>query len=375
VPRRCSETRERGRDAVVLWFVHPEIGFVWRWLVGLPTLEEVARAAGVSRATASRVVNGSPAVRIEVRQSVERAIAQLGYVPNRAARSLVTRRNDSVGVVIAEPTGRIFGDPFFVEVLRGISTGLAAREMQLVLVMSQSEEEERRAERYLTRGHVDGVILFSLHGDDPLPEHLQSHGIPVVVGGEPPPGARVSYVDNDNHGGGVAAVKHLIDQGRTTIATITGPPDMPAGVTRLKAYRDALRAAGRVHDADLEERGEFTREGGQHAMEVLLQRCPDIDAVFAASDLMAAGALSALHAAGRRVPQDVAVVGFDDSIVALSTQPPLSSVHQSMEVMGRELVNLLLQTVDARDRVVRRVVLGTELIVRQSSGGPPPGKS
>jgi DNA-binding LacI/PurR family transcriptional regulator len=150
---------------------------------------------------------------------------------------------------------------------------------------------------------------------------------------------------------------------------------MPAGVTRRQAYRDALLAAGRVIDPDLEEVGGFTREGGHRAMEVLLERCPDIDAVFAASDLMAAGALSALHAAGRSVPEDVAIVGFDDSIIAASTQPPLSSVRQSMEVMGRELVRVLLQAVDARDRVVRRVVLGTELIVRESSGGLPTGKS
>jgi DNA-binding LacI/PurR family transcriptional regulator len=329
--------------------------------VGIPTLEEVARAAGVSRATASRVVNGSLTVGIEARQSVERAIAESGYVPNRAARSLRTRRSDSVGVVIAEPTGRVFGDPFFAEVLRGISAGLAARQLHLVLVMSQTPEEERWAEGYLTSGgHVDGVILFSLHGDDPLPDHLQSRGIPVVVGGEPPERARVSYVDNDHHG-------------RTTIATITGPLDMPAGVTRRQAYRDALRTAGRTPDADLEEGGGFTREGGQQAMEALLRRCPDLDAVFAASDLMAAGALSALYAAGRRVPEDVAVVGFDDSLIALSTQPPLSSVRQSMEVMGRELVSVLLQTIEARDHVVRRVVLETELIVRQSSGGPPTG--
>ena len=340
--------------------------------MGIPTLEEVARAAGVSRATASRVVNGSTTVGIEARQSVERAIAESGYVPNRAARSLRTRRSDSIGVVIAEPTGRIFGDPFFAEVLRGISAGLAARQLHLVLVMSQSPEEERWAESYLTSGgHVDGVILFSLHGDDPLPERLQSHGIPVVVGGEPPERARVSYVDNDNHGGAFAAVKHLIDQGRTKVATITGPLDMPAGITRRSAYRDAVKAAGLVLDPDLEESGGFTREGGQRSMETLLERCPELDAVFAASDLMAAGALSALYAAGRRVPEDVAVVGFDDSIIALSTQPPLSSVRQSMEVMGRELVTVLLQMIAARDHVVRRVVLETELIVRQSSGGQP----
>ena len=340
------------------------------------TMDEVAKAAGVSQATVSRVVNGNPRVNLTTRRQVERTIERLGFVPNSAARTLVTRRSDSIGVLIPEPTTRVFGDPFFAEVLRGISAGLTARQLHLVLVMSQGQEEERWAERYLaSRGHVDGVILFSLHGDDPLPDHLQSRGIPVVVGGEPPRGARVSYVDNDNHGGAVKAVNHLIDQGRTTIATITGPLDMPAGVTRRAAYRDALKAAGRTLDPDLEESGGFAREGGQRAMEVLLQRCPDIDAVFVASDLMAAGALSALYAAGRRVPEDIAVVGFDDSIIALSTQPSLSSVHQSMEVMGRELVSLLLQAIDAGDHVVRGVVLETELIVRQSSGGPPTGKN
>jgi DNA-binding LacI/PurR family transcriptional regulator len=339
------------------------------------TMDEVAKAAGVSQATVSRVVNGNPRVNTATKQLVERTIDRLGFVPNVAARTLVTRRSDSVGVVIAEPTGRIFGDPFFAEVLRGISAGLSARQLHLVLVMSQSPEEEAWAERYLTSGgHVDGVILFSLHGDDPLPTHLQSRGIPVVVGGEPPPGARVSYVDNDNHGGAVAAVTHLIDQGRNMVATITGPPDMPAGVTRLAAYREAMRAAGRTLDPDLEQNGGFTREGGQRSMEILLERCPEIDAVFAASDLMAAGALSALYAAGKRVPEDVAIVGFDDSILALSTQPPLSSVHQSMAAMGRELVNVLLQTIESRDDVLRRVVLETELIVRQSSGGLPTGK-
>jgi DNA-binding LacI/PurR family transcriptional regulator len=338
------------------------------------TMDEVAKAAGVSQATVSRVVNGNPRVNSTTKRSVERAIERLGFVPNGAARTLVTRRSDSIGVLITEPTGRIFGDPFFAEVLRGIGVGLAARQMHLVLVMSHSAEEERWAERYLMSGsHVDGVILFSLHGDDRLPEHLQSQGIPVVVGGEPPHGARVSYVDNDNHGGAFAAVKHLIDQGRTKVATITGPLDMPAGITRRRAYRDALKAAGMELDPDLEESGGFTREGGQRSMEALLERCPELDAVFAASDLMAAGALSALYAAGRRVPEDVAIVGFDDSIIALSTQPALSSVRQSMEVMGRELVSVLIQTIEARDQVVRRVVLETELIVRQSSGGLPAG--
>jgi DNA-binding LacI/PurR family transcriptional regulator len=320
-------------------------------------------------------VNGSTTVGLAARQAVNRAIDQLGYVPNRAARSLVTRRNDSIGVVIAEPTGRIFADPFFAEVLRGIGAALAARHLQLVLVLCQTPEEERRAENYLTGGHLDGVILFSLHGKDPLPEHLRELGIPTVVGGAPPRGSGVTSVDNDNRGGAIAAINHLIAQGRSVIATITGPSDMPAAVTRRLGYLEALRANGRTPDPALEQTGGFTREGGEEAMQILLDRRPDIDAVFAASDLMAAGALSVLYANGRRVPQDVAIVGFDDSIIALSTHPPLSSVRQSMEQMGRELVNVLLQSAASPDNVVRHVVLETELVVRESSAVGPVERS
>jgi DNA-binding LacI/PurR family transcriptional regulator len=339
------------------------------------TLDEVARAAGVSRATASRVVNGSTTVGLEARQSVEQAVVRLGYVPNRAARSLVTRRSDSVGVVIAESTGRVFNDPFFSEVLRGISAGLAARKMQLALLMPQSEDEENRLEQYLSGGHVDGAIFVSLHGEDPLPERLHARGVPVVVAGEPPRGARVSYVDNDNHGGAVAAVNHLIQLGRRNIGAINGPLEMPGAASRRLGYLDALRVAGIPARADLEAGGDFSREGGARAMQELLDRCPEIDAVFAASDLMAAGALETLCIVGRKVPAEVAIVGFDDSAVALTTEPPLSSVRQSVELMGRELVSVLLQAVDARDHVLRRVILATELVPRQSSGGVPTGKS
>jgi DNA-binding LacI/PurR family transcriptional regulator len=320
-------------------------------------------------------VNGSTTVGLEARRSVEAAVTQLGYVPNRPARGVAPAQCNSVGVVIAEPTSRVFDDPFFSEMLRGINAGLAARRMQIALLMPVSREEEMRLEQYLSDGHVAGAIIVSLHGDDPLPERLQARGVPVVVGGEPPRGARVSYVDNDNYGGAVAAVNHLIELGRRTIATISGPLEMRAAASRRQGYLDALRAAGLTPRPELEEGGDFTREGGFGAMQALLTRCPEIDAVFAASDLMAAGALQALCTAGRKVPAEVAIVGFDDSAVALTTMPPLSSVRQSVEAMGRELVSVLLQAVDARDHVLRRVVLATELIARQSSGGAPTGKS
>jgi DNA-binding LacI/PurR family transcriptional regulator len=333
------------------------------------TLESVAHLAGVSRATVSRVVNGSPKVSPEVRRDVTAAIERLGYVPNRAARSLVTRRSGSFGLVITEPSGRLFSDPFFPRVLRGISAELTARDLQLILLMPNSPSDVSRTGDYLSAGHVDGAVLVSLHGEDPLPARLSSAGIPLVLVGRPLRGVSASYVDVDNRQGARSAVGHLIATGRTTVATITGPLDMPAGIDRLGGYRDALAEADLESDPTLEATGDFTQESGAKAMTRLLAKRPDLDAVFAASDLMAAGALSVLAAAGRHVPNDVAIVGYDDSPVATSTQPQLSSVRQPIEEMGREVARLLIEAVEGTDRVQRRVILATDLVKRASSAG------
>ena len=333
---------------------------------GRATLEQVAEAASVSRATASRVVNGDRRVGGSARAAVESAIQELRYVPNRAARSLVTRRTDSVAVVIPEPTARLFGDPFFPRVLRGISEALDADEMQLVLLMPQARSDEERVERYLAAGHGDGVLLISLHGSDPLPERLRRQGIPVVVAGRPP-SAGSSYVDVDNRNGAGLAVQHLLDAGRRQVATIAGPQDMAPGADRLAGYHDRLAAAGRPARSAAVEIADFTLEGGRAAMERLLARVPTIDAVFVASDLMAVGALAALRAAGRSIPGDVAVVGFDDSPLAGTTQPFLSSVRQPIEEMGREMTRLLMQEIRAPGGAPRRLILETELVVRESS--------
>jgi DNA-binding LacI/PurR family transcriptional regulator len=334
------------------------------------TLDEVARVAGVSRATVSRVVNGSPKVSPEIRRSVERAIDRLGYVPNRAARSLVTRRSESIAVVITEPATRLFSDPFFPRVIRGVSTALAARDLQLVLLMPDDAHEEERTVRYLSGGHVDGVILVSLHGNDPLPSELAARRVPLVVVGRPL-GVEVDHVDADNRGGAALATRHLLEGGRRRIATITGPADMVAGIDRLAGYRDALGEAGVPIDPELIGVGDFTHEGGTAAMERLLATRPDLDAVFCASDLMAVAALGVLQTGGRRVPEDVAVVGYDDAPIATTTRPQLTSIRQPVEEMGREMVHLLVESMERRDRVPRRVILATELIRRASSTGRP----
>lgn len=333
------------------------------------TLDEVARVAGVSRATVSRVVNDSPKVSPDVRRAVEKAIDRLGYRPNRAARSLVTRRSESIGVVITETASSLFEDPFFPRLMRGISSELALKDLQLVLLMPDASRNITRVEDYLGAGHVDGVLLASLHGDDELPARLQARGIPVVVGGRPPRGVSVPYVDVDNRQGARSAVAHLLAGGRRRIATIAGPADMPPGIDRLAGYRDALDEAGIAADPTLEAVGDFRRESGVTAMERLLKVRPDLDAVFAASDLMASGALGVLRSAGRRVPEDVAVVGFDDSPVATSTEPQLTSVRQPIEEMGREMTRLLVSGLGRDDDVSRRVILATRLVRRASSDG------
>ncbi len=335
---------------------------------GGATLEAVARVAGVSRATVSRVVNESPRVSPDVRAAVESAIRQLGYTPNRAARSLVTRRSDSIAVVITEPTGRLFSDPFFPRLVRGVAGELAARDLQLVLLMPEPSEELRTA-RYLTGGHVDGALLVSLHGDDPIPAALAASDVPVVFVGRPPQGADVSYVDVDNRHGGRRATTHLIDSGARRVGTIAGPEDMAAGVDRFEGWRDAIRAAGNDVDPALVARGDFTYEGGAAAMERLLVSAPDLDGLFVASDLMAAGALGVLATRGRRVPEDVRVAAFDDSPIAAATRPALTSVRQPIEELGREGIHLLLDTIERSSRPPRRVVLATELVTRASSTG------
>lgn len=333
------------------------------------TLEAVALAAGVSRATVSRVVNGNHRVSAETRTVVQRAIRRLGYTPNRAARSLVTRRTDSVALVIPEPTTKLFGDPFFPRLIRGINSVLAEAGQVLVLLTPQSTHDEDQLANYLTAGHIDGAMLVSLHGADPLPSLLAERGVPVVVGGRPTPGTPVDFVDVDNVQGALQAVRHLIALGRRRILTVTGPLDMAPAQDRLTGYRLAVAEARVDQDSSLELSGDFDQVAARDAVERFITAGGKFDAVFAASDAMALGAMAAIGRAGRRVPDDVAVVGYDDSALALSSDPPLSSVRQPIEEMGREMARALLAQLGKSRQVPRSVVLGTELVVRGSSGG------
>ncbi|MFJ8981663.1 LacI family DNA-binding transcriptional regulator [Streptomyces sp. NPDC102282] len=337
-----------------------------------PTLEAVAAHAGVSRATASRVVNGGAGVRQPLVDKVRKAVDELGYIPNHAARTLVTRRNGAVAVIIDEPEFRIFSDPFFSRQIRGISRELNAHDAQLVLLLVEGSGDFDRVTRYLAGGHVDGVLAFSLHTDDELPAIIRRFRVPTVYGGRPEhprteagDAPQVPYVDCDNRGGAREAVRHLVSLGRRRVAHIAGPRDQTSALDRIDGFHDVLPDA----EPDLVEEGDFTVEGGARAMARLLDARPDLDAVFVSNDMMASGALRVLRERGIRVPEDVAVVGFDDmASVAEATEPPLTTIRQDVEGMGRLMVRLLMERLNSgTGDWPESVITPTELIRRASA--------
>jgi DNA-binding LacI/PurR family transcriptional regulator len=329
------------------------------------TLADVAKLAGVSPATASRVLTGSARVKPQTRRRVEDAMATLGYVRNRAPRSADSRRTGSIALVVCEENMKIFADPFFARMLWCVSKALSMADLQLVQLGLQSPQDYHTVTRYLRSGHVDGALIVSMHGKAHI--DFASLGVPVVLCGRPVTGAEtVSYVDADNIGGARQAVRYLLDNGRSTVATIAGPPDMSPGIDRLLGYRKAMTGTG-FSDPAMIAYGDFTRTSGEHALYRLLDLRPGVDAVFAASDLMAAGALRALRRLGKRVPEDVAVIGFDDSPIAQHTDPRLSTVRQPVDAMASRMVSGILDLVSNPGSEPFHAVLTTELVLRDTT--------
>lgn len=330
----------------------------------VPTLEMVAAHAGVSRATVSRVVNGSPTVAPEIVDTVNRAIAELNYVPNRAARMLASRRTQVIALIVPESSATIFTDPFFAQLVQGVALHLADTEYMLNMII-ESEANSGKTRRYLLGGNVDGALVVSHHASDH--SYAQLNGtLPVVYGGRPllPEEGDTYFVDVDNRGGAAAATEHLIAQGRTRIATIAGPLDMPPGFDRLDGWRAAVQAHGL--DDTLVAQGDFTVASGARAMRELLAREPQLDAVFTANDQMAIGAYQALAEAGKQVPRDVAVIGFDDNSFAETATPALTTVRQPAVGMGQAMAELLVQIIEDRPHA-EHLILPTELVLRASA--------
>ena len=337
-----------------------------------PTMDQVAEAAGVSRATVSRVINGAPSVDAKIREMVQRAIAETGYVPNVAARSLVTRRSNSVALVISEPDrpdnnsflNRIFTDPYFGRITAGATSALRPHDIHLVVIPTDSTDHHQVV-RYLRQGHVDGVLLISSHEQDPLPRQVHDLGIPAVVSARPTSPIAVSYVDVDQRLGAQLAAERLLTRGCRQLATISGPLDIPSGLDRLDGYRSYLATRGFSSVPMIE--GDFTRAGGESAARRLLAENPGIDGLFVANDLMAEGALRAVQDLGRRVPDDIAVVGFDDSSAALDCRPLLTTVRQPVEEMAAEMAEVLLAQIASPGRLSRSVTFQPTLVIRETA--------
>ncbi|WP_406457685.1 LacI family transcriptional regulator [Streptomyces sp. NBC_00876] len=360
---------------------------------GTPTLEDVARAAGVSRATVSRVINGVRNVDPVIQEAVRRAVDLTGYAPNRAARSLVTRRTDAIALVVSgagvesEPddgtraggadaaaadfengssfTAQVFTDPFFGRVVTGVVNYLRPRGMHPVLMFAETSRAREDVVSFLRQGSADGALVVSTHAEDPLPGMLTDAGLPAVLYARPARPVRISYVDLAHQDGARLAAEHLLARGCRRIATIAGPLNVPAGQERLAGFRDTMARSGHPYIPIAE--GQFTQESGEAAMERLLAEHPDLDAVFAANDLMAMGACHVLREHGRRVPEDVAVIGFDDSSAASACRPPLTTVRQPVEAMAAEMARLLIERLSKPDGAATSVIFEPALVVRDSA--------
>ncbi|MFE7854184.1 LacI family DNA-binding transcriptional regulator [Streptomyces sp. NPDC057403] len=341
-----------------------------------PTLEDVAREAGVSRATVSRVVNGIRNVDPEIQDLVRRAIERTGYAPNRAARSLVTRRAETVALVVSGAgdttdagqnafAARVFADPFFGRVVGGVVGYLRPRSLHPVLMFAESDDARDEVLTYLRQGRADGALVVSTHAEDPLPALLAEARLPAVLFARPSRPVPLSYVDLAHRDGGRLAAEHLLGRGCRRLATICGPLDVPASQERLAGFRDTLARHGHPYIPVAE--GGFTLDSGVTAMSELLERHPGTDGVFAANDLMAQGACQVLRERGRRIPEDVAVVGFDDSTVAATSRPRLTTVRQPVEEMAAEMARLLDEHILGARTEATSVVFEPELVVRESA--------
>ena len=326
------------------------------------TIEEVASAAGVSRSTVSRVVSGSTAVSPEALAAVRAAIDELNYVPNRAARSLASRQTHAIALIVPEDTTRFFGDPFFAAIVAGITGALGGSDYLLNLLIASDDPGDKMTS-FVRNGGVDGALIVSHHTSDAFVDRI-ADAVPVVFGGRPVRRHDGDYVvDVDNVAGAKNATRRLIDIGRTRIATISGPLTMVASEDRVQGFRSALADAGLTPYA--EEEGDYSEASGAEAARRLLDGGRP-DAIFVASDLMARGALTALRSAGVRVPEDIALVGFDDSSVAVTTDPQLTTMRQPMYAQGEAMARVLLSRLAGEDPPTT-TILPTELVIRASA--------
>ncbi|MCC6803061.1 MAG: LacI family DNA-binding transcriptional regulator [Anaerolineae bacterium] len=330
-------------------------------------LEDIAKLAGVSKSTVSRVINNQPNVRERTRQRVLDAIRAIDYRPNNAARALVTRQTRVLSLVVPIALAETFTDPYFPALIQGITLAANERNYAIMLWVGQSseEEEERYCERILSNGLFDGVIMASAVDSDPLLRRIVPSQYPHVLVGPPQQDVQLC-VDVDNRSAACEAVTHLVKLGFQRIGMVTGPLNTGSARDRFDGYRDALTNNGRAVDLALVVNGNYDEISGFSGMNTLIER--RVDAVFCGSDMIALGVMRALLKAGLRIPEDVAVVGFDDMPFAATTNPPLTTVHQPIDLLGRTAAQLLISLIEGEPLPTNHVVLQAHLVVRSTCG-------
>lgn len=333
-------------------------------------LEDIAQICGVSRSTVSRVINNAPNVHPDTRERVLCAIAEHHFIPNAAARTLVTQRAQIIGIYIPYFVSSIFADPYFPMFIQAITAYANEQDYDVMLwLRGQNFPPMHLHRRVLNNRITDGLILASTAKDDPLLNQLIESERPYVLNGRPwDNDDTINYVDAANRRGAQQAVEHLIRLGRRRIATISGPHNMSVGYDRLMGYRDALQRMDIDIDHQLEFEGDFTKISGYLGMRQLLSHDPD--AVFVASDQMALGALQALREGGRRVPDDVAVIGFDDMPFATMGEPQLTTIRQPVQRLGYLAAEGLIGLIEEEITPPYQVSVPTQLIIRESCGFP-----
>jgi LacI family transcriptional regulator len=339
----------------------------------MTTIQQLAAQSGVSVATVSRALNGSPEVSDATRDRILELARKLDYTPSAAARTLVKRRSHVVGVVLETGPGHPdLLHPFFQEVLVGLKHGAGARGYDLLLFATDepgngfggTHSYLRRAEHH----GVDGAIVMGFDGTDPEIAKLAGSGMPCVAVDADLDGARTGYVMSENREGAALAVRHLHELGHERIATITGTLGTRPGADRLEGYRSAIAALGLPPRYEYVVEGDFYDESGYRGTRELLELAEPPTAIFAASDLMAAGALRAASELNVSVPGDLAVVGFDDIALASLITPQLTTVRQDMEALGEAAADALAQMMEDPEAEPARTLVPTKLVVRVSSG-------
>ncbi len=331
------------------------------------TLENIAELAGVSRSTASRVLRNQGSVSKKARTKVMRVVEETGFQPNAAARSLTGHRTNIIGVFITEIAQAVLSDPYFSKLLEGVAEAANEYDQTLTLfLLHDTSDINQMTTRIIQNAFVDGIVVSSTAKDNPVIPRLQSANLPFVVLGRIDD-ANVNYVDADNVNGAFTAVSHLIRQGYQRIGTITGTMNNYSAIDRLEGYKNALRVRGRAVDPTLIAYGDFVMDSGYANAKKLLEQ--NVDAIFAASDSIALGAMRAIEDVGLRIPHDVAIIGFDDLQFAEKANPPLTTIRQPIRRMGKLAVEMLHDIVTNKPLQPSRVSVPTELIVRASTGG------